>query len=172
MAWFSLSRGIFKLDIIRDSRSKGRRRVMLYRTSLMHPFLLYFHSFFRSKRKSPEIQCSIPMILTKLPCSTGHIVHILLTVLSALQFQLTALHRWLLNPSLNFCSLQLLSVVSGCYFSKNNNSDFPKFTLQSARFAYPIYHFIPCLERMLQNHPFRLILQMWTMKRNFTAFQS
>lgn len=94
---------------MRDPRSKGREGLLLYRTSFRHPFLLYFHSFCSSKRQSPEIQCSIPMILTKLPCNTGHVVHILPSVMSALVFQLTALHRWFLYPSLNCCSLQLLS---------------------------------------------------------------
>lgn len=91
------------------SKVKRERRCDVPYLSLRYPFLFYFHSFCSSERQSPEIQCSISMILTKLPCSTGHTVHILPSVLSVHVFQLTALDRWFLYPSLNFCSLQLLS---------------------------------------------------------------
>lgn len=47
---------------MREPRSKGREGLVLYCTSLMHPFLFKFHSFCSSERQAPEIQCSIPMI--------------------------------------------------------------------------------------------------------------
>ena len=94
------------------------------------------------------------MILTKLPCSTGHRVHMLPSVTSALVFRLTALHRWFFLIHLWISvPYSYWVVVSGCYSAKKNNSDFPKCTalLQSARLAYPAYHFIPCPKRKLQN---------------------
>lgn len=87
------------------------------------------------------------MFLNKLPFSTGHIVHILVPVISAFVFQLIALQGWLL-----ICFQQLLSIVSRCYFA--NNFDYPNCTisLQTARLSYPDYHFIPCPEWKIQNH--------------------
>lgn len=107
------------------------------------------------------------MILTKLPCSTGHTVHILPSVMSALVFQPTALHRWFLHPSLNFCSLPFLSGSIRMLLCKEQSFWFPQvycfITICQVSISSLSLHSLSKKEASKSYIHFRLLLQMWTM---------